>query len=166
VEIMTIVAHKDKNSKYKNAVGTYYVSNPSKTGGITSYQFKSKLEMAMMKYCDENEKILQWSYEPDRPLSYIDFSSIDEKTNKPGKQRKYYIDFVVVYKTREGKQQIVYIEVKAHRETQPPPKNSNPKEMKTWIRNSSKWSAAKKFCESKGYLFRIVTEREFGVDYY
>ena len=162
---VTINAHSGNNSKYNNAVGVYYVQNPEKTNGSTAYQFKSKLEKAMMGYCDKNEKVLKWVYEPKKPIEYIDMTAKDPKTGKQGKKRKYYIDFILTVKTWDNRLQTYYIEVKAHRETQPPSQKSRSLEHKTWAKNNAKWDAAKKFCESKGYKFEIVTEREFGKDY-
>ena len=54
----------NSNGRYHNAVGMYYIKNFNKTNGVRQYQYKSKLEKAMMSYLDKTPQILQWKYEP------------------------------------------------------------------------------------------------------
>lgn len=159
---MTILARKDHNSKYNNKVGVYYVSHPEKTRGIRAFQFKSKLEKAMMCYCDSNPKVLQWVYEPSTPIKYRDYSAFDEKTNKYGKPRKYYVDFVLTVQTPQNSLKTIWVEVKSLKETQQPGVNASEADKKTWIKNNCKWDAAKKLSESVGTKFLIITEKDLG----
>ena len=159
---MTILARKEHNSKYNNKVGIYYVSHPEKTGGTKAFQFKSRLEKAMMCYCDANPKILRWVYEPNMPIKYQDFSKFDERLRRFGKVRRYYIDFILTVLTPKNLLKTVWVEIKSLKETQQPGINASDMDKQTWIKNNCKWSAAKKLCESIGAEFHIITERELG----
>lgn len=140
------------NSKYNNAVGTYHVRNKEKYMGQYEPIYKSKLEAKMMFYLDHNENIVKWNYEA-FPIKYL-----DESTNKV---RNYYIDFIAIIKS-EGRLQTVWIEVKSESETHPPGRKAskNPKAVELWVKNQSKWKAARQLAESKGHRFVVISEKE------
>lgn len=141
------------NSKYNNTVGTYHIRNKEKYIGQYDPIYKSKLEAKMMFYLDHNENIVKWNYEA-FPIKYIDESS-------GNKVRNYYIDFIAIVK-QQDKLQTVWIEVKSESETHAPGKRAskNPKAIETWIKNQSKWKAAKKLAESRGIKFIVISEKE------
>lgn len=141
------------NSKYNNTVGTYHVRNKEKYIGRYDPIYKSKLEAKMMFYLDHNENVVKWNYEG-FPIKYIDESSNNTVRN-------YYIDFIAVVKANE-KLQTVWIEVKSESETKPPGKKAskNPQAVALWIKNQSKWKAAKKLAESRGIKFVVISENE------
>lgn len=140
------------NSKYNNAVGTYHVRNKDKYMGQYDPIYKSKLEAKMMFYLDHNENVVKWNYEA-FPIKYL-----DESTNKI---RNYYIDFIAIVKA-ENHLQTVWIEVKSESETHAPGKRAakNQKAVELWIKNQSKWKAAKRLAESKGHKFVVISEKE------
>lgn len=144
---------KGHNSKYNNTVGTYHVHNREKYIGQYDPIYKSKLEAKMMYYLDHNENIVKWNYEA-FPIKYIDESS-------KNKIRNYYIDFIAVVKSND-KLQTVWIEVKSESETKAPGRKAskNQKAVDTWIKNQSKWKAAKQLAESRGYKFVVISEKE------
>ena len=148
-----------KNGKYHSKSGYYFVQHPEKYLSKTKPIFKSNLERLMMKYLDNNPNVINWIYEP-RPIYYRDYSQIDHSTGRPGKQRKYFIDFVATVKTPDNHLKTIWIEVKSEKETHPPKNKNNKLEVETWIRNQSKWDAAKKLCESKGIEFVIITDEQ------
>jgi len=141
------------NSKYNNVVGTYHVRNAEKYLGKYDPEYKSKLEAKMMFYLDHNENVVKWNYEA-FPIKYL-----DESTNKV---RNYYIDFIAVIRTPENRLQTVWIEVKSESETHPPGKRAskNPKAVELWMKNQSKWKAAKQLAESRGHKFVVISEKE------
>lgn len=141
------------NSKYNNNVGTYHLRHPEKFSGNYNPIYKSKLEAKMMFYLDHNENVVKWNYEG-FPIKYIDESSNN-------KVRNYYIDFTAVVKSGD-KLQTVWIEVKSESETHEPGRKAskNPKAVETWIKNQSKWKAAKRLAESLGHKFVVITEKE------
>lgn len=101
-----------------------------------------------MRYLDDSEYIRWWSYEP-QFIYYLD------KSSNPPVKRKYYIDF----KFEDIKGKIHWVEVKDSKECHKP-ENNNPRDMLIWIKNTSKWNAAKVLAESRGYKFSIITEKE------
>ena len=149
----------NSNGKYHNAVGMYFIKNFQKTNGVKQYQYKSKLEKAMMSYLDKTPNVLQWKYEP-TSIDYIDMTEKNPQTGRFGKPRKYYIDFIATVLESSGKVRNVWIEIKSSKETKQPSDSSSLERKKTWIRNNCKWSAAKRLCESKGYKFLVITDKD------
>ena len=140
------------NSKYRNVCGTYHPLHKEKFFGNYEPIFKSKLEYKMMYYLDHNDNVVKWNYEA-FPIKYLDEST--------GKIRNYFIDFMAVVKSGD-KLQTVWIEVKSASETHPPgPRaRNNPLAVKTWLKNQSKWKAAKALAESRGHKFVVISEKE------
>lgn len=140
--------------KYRNAhTGTYHVANREKYAGLRDPQYKSLLECKMMYYLDHSPHVLRWNYEP-MPIKYI-----DESSNR--KVRNYYIDFTAVVKNKNSVH-TVWIEVKSESEIRPPSKRVKDQKtaMKIWIKNQSKWKAARELAESRGIKFVVVSENE------
>ena len=146
-----------KNGKYHNTTGQYYIQHPEKYKGTSQPIFKSRLERLMMSYLDNNKAVVSWSYEP-RAIKYRDMTTLDKYGQ--GKVRNYYIDFVATIIGEGNKLKTVWIEVKSDRETHPPRNKNNKLEMQTWIKNQSKWSAAKQLCEAMGVEFLVITEKQ------
>lgn len=149
---------KSNSGKYRNKVGTYYPLNKDKYVGAYLPIFKSDLERRMMRYLDENPNVLKWIYEP-RAIQYRDLSKLD-KNGRPGKLRKYYIDFVATINTGNNEVKTVWIEVKSYKETIPPKDTASKLDKETWIRNSCKWQTAKQLCEANGNAFVVITDKE------
>ena len=119
------------------------------------------MEKRFMEWCDSSEKILQWSSE-EIVIPYI--SPIDNK------RHRYFPDFLV--QTKNG---WTLIEVKPLIETKPPKKllvekltlkkkRRYARAVKTWLVNEAKWIAAKKVCETKGWGWQILTEKQLVPD--
>lgn len=136
------------NGKYHNKTGYYYPLNPEKyVAESKTIIYKSSLEQRFMLYLDKNSSIRWWKYEP-FPIKYFDAS-----TNKV---RKYYIDFVIAVKGNPDK--IFYCEIKSKKETIKPKNPNNVADNLLYLKNISKWKAAKQYCASKGYGFLVITE--------
>jgi hypothetical protein len=134
--------------------GRYLPENPKKYAGDSSnIIYRSSWERRFMVYCDKTPSIISWASE-ELHVPYL--SPIDKKMHR------YYPDFIIKIKTDAG-EKISMIEVKPNRETRPPRKKKNQKrylqEIKTWGVNEAKWRAAKKYCELKGWDFKIITEK-------
>lgn len=149
---------KSNSGKYNNKVGAYYPINREKYAGHAYPIFKSDLERRMMRYLDENPKVVKWIYEP-RAIQYRDMSMPD-KNGRLGKIRRYYIDFVATILTGDNSVKTVWIEVKSYKETIPPKDTASQTDKETWIRNNCKWQTAKQLCESNGNAFVIITDKE------
>lgn len=134
--------------------GYYEVKNPSKYIGNGRPIFRSSWEFRVMTRFDDSDNIVKWGSES-IAIPYIDPNTM--------KRRRYYIDFVIVLKNKKK----YLIEVKPNRQTKPPRKSKNKKqstylyEKKMYDTNTAKWAYAKKFCEARGWEFKILTEKNF-----
>ena len=135
--------------------GKYTPQNPEKyKGNSKNIIYRSMWERRFMKYCDNNPSVLAWASE-ELVIPYL--SPVDNK------KHRYYPDFVVRLLDKDNEIKTIVIEVKPKRETSPPKKRKNKtfkylEEVRVWGVNDAKWKAAKKFCEEKGWEFKILTE--------
>lgn len=114
-----------------------------------------------MRYLDNEKNVLEWASE-ELIIPYR--SPID------GRVHRYFPDFWVKKINRGGKTDTVVVEIKPFHETVEPTaqKKLTKKylyEVKTWGVNSSKWKAANKYCEDRGWDFMILTEKELGLKF-
>lgn len=145
--------------KRKFHQGYFVPRMPEKyVGDLRSIIYRSGWEQKFMGWCDFNENVVQWSSEP-FPISY--HFPIDNKIHR------YWVDFWI----RNNRDEKILIEVKPYKQTlQPVLKESQQyqtkkvnqykKDMVVWIKNQSKWQAAKAYTDSLGWKFRIVTEKD------
>lgn len=144
----------------KTYKGYFKPNNPNKySGDPTNIIYRSSWELKFMSYLDLHPDVLQWASE-ELVIPYL--SPID------GKYHRYFPDFIIKKRNRDGKIEVVVIEVKPlHQTKEPVPQKKITKkylyEVKTWGINKSKWTAAKKYCDQRGWKFMIMTERELGI---
>jgi hypothetical protein len=130
--------------------GVYNPQNPQKYIGKKLPIFRSSWELIYCKKCDLSSQVVRWGSE---------CVVIPYQLN--GKVHRYYPDFFV--EISDGTKFIV--EIKPHKETVPPKlskkkcKNTILYEQLTYQKNCKKWEAAKHFCNSKGWHFQLVTEK-------
>lgn len=144
--------------------GHYTPRNPEKyIGDPTKIFFRSSWETKFMAFCDNNPSILAWNSE-ECIIPYICATD-----NRP---HRYFIDFVIKYKTNSGEVKTAIVEIKPAAQTEQPkqPKRNTQKaqlryvsECKTYIKNQSKWKAAKQYAKDKGVEFMILTEHSLGI---
>jgi hypothetical protein len=118
-------------------------------GNYNDIVFRSSLELKYMCWLDDNKDVLEWSSEE------IHISYRDKATGRP---RIYFPDFW--YRT-EAKQYLV--EIKPASQCKPPTGKKTPafiQEVRTYATNTSKWQAAEKFAERRGWEFRLITEKD------
>ena len=136
--------------------GRFIPKNPTKyKGNVHEIIYRSGYELKFMNWADLNEDVLEWSSE----TVVIPYRSpIDRRIHR------YYVDFYL--KTRGG---TYLIEVKPSRFTKPPaPRKKTKKylqEVAQWGINEAKWKSAQEFCEDRGWMFKIITEKELGIYY-
>lgn len=111
---------------------------------------RSTWERAVCKYFDHNPNVKFWNSE-DVVIRYL--------CGTDAKYHRYYMDFYV--EMTNGKRFI--IEVKPHVQTQPPkePKRKTKSyydSQMTFVKNQSKWKAAREFAKKNGMNFAIWTE--------
>lgn len=143
--------------------GRFRPKNPDKyKGDHTNITYRSSWEFKFFRIIDEHPDIIWWQSEIEI-VPYV--SPID------GKRHRYYPDIVMKKKTAEDTFEILMIEIKPDGQTRPPDirkKNATPSgrisrrylnEVKTWGINEAKWEAARRFCNERGWHFRIMTEK-------
>ena len=125
--------------------------------------FRSLLERSYMKYFDSNESVIRWASEELR-IPYL--SPVDKKMHR------YFPDFYVEVKNKDGNIDKYIIEIKPDsqlREPKPPntekQKKRYVKEYATWMINNAKWDAAKQLCEQNDITFKTWSEKTIGMNY-
>jgi len=122
-------------------------------------KYRSGYELKFFTFMDMNDNIVRANSEG-MVIPY----------NNPvtGKVSKYYMDCMM--ETKDGK--IWLIEIKPYAQTIPPvpPKNNSEKSKLNYIKaietytiNKAKWDTAQALCNEKGWIFRIITEKELGL---
>jgi hypothetical protein len=148
------------NNKNYNQ-GKFKPKNPQKYGGDpTNIVYRSSYELKFMQYCDLTEDVISYQSEE----FFIPYRSpIDNRIHR------YFPDFFIKYKDKEGNIRKVIIEVKPKKDLKMPDQSPKRK-TKSWVYsvkayavNQAKWSAAREFCADRGYEFRIFTEDELGI---
>lgn len=141
--------------------GRYAVKNKDKyIGSLNEVIFRSSYERKFMVFCDFDSTVIKWASEP-YSIPYV--NPIDQK------QHEYFVDFYARIKNAEGEIVDYLIEVKPRKKLNkplPPTKDTLKKlkyyntEIKEYITNLSKFSAAKAYAAKLGYKFIVVTEEE------
>jgi hypothetical protein len=138
-------------------------------GDHTNIIYRSKYELTFMMWADHNPNVIEWSSEE----FIITYRSLldDIREKKLGltkrKWHRYYIDFYIKVKGKDGSITRYLVEVKPYHETVQPifegtkkSKKTIQRQSMTWIVNKAKWAAARAYCAKRGMTFKIVTEKE------
>lgn len=137
--------------------GYFKPRNPQKyKGDPTNIVYRSSWELRLMSYFDDQQDVIWWKSE-ETVIPYR--SPID------GKVHRYFPDFLISTRNKQGLVETVLIEVKPKSQTTEPKKQKIVtkrylNEVFTWGINSSKWQAAEEYCKDKGWKFIIMTEKE------
>ena len=137
--------------------GIFKPQNPKKyIGDPTNIVYRSGWEKRVMDWCDTNLNVIRWASE-EIVIPYI--SPID---NRP---HRYFTDFYVEARGRDGGVRKMIIEVKPKAQTQEPkrPQRTTKRyitEVMTYGVNQAKWKAAEDFCKDKGWEFLLLTEAD------
>jgi hypothetical protein len=140
--------------------GKYRPSNKHKyKGDPTNIIYRSLWERKFMLWCDKNENVLEWGSE-EIIIPYI--SPVDRKVHR------YFPDFYVRARTREGRVQKYIIEVKPAKQCAEPPRQKKVTrkyltEVTTYAVNQAKWKAAREYCADRRMEFLILTEVELKI---
>ena len=140
--------------------GIFKPKNPQKyKGDPTNIIYRSFWELKFMSYLDSHPDVLLWASE-EFCIPYL--SPIDNKYHR------YFPDFWVKKRNRDGTIEVVVVEIKPKVQTRPPKVQERPtkrylQEVKTWGINSSKWKAATEFCSERKWKFQILTEDNLGI---
>jgi len=147
--------------KYKRAaVGKYKVRHKEKyVADLREVTYRSSWERKYMDYLDRNPSVLEWGSE-NIIIPY--YNPVEKKT------RRYFVDFYAKVKDTKGQIQQYIIEIKPLSQCKPPVKKKRislkyKHELRAYIRNQSKWKAAKKWAENRGWIFLVLTEKELDI---
>ena len=145
---------QERTQKYK---GKFTPINPKKyIGDSSNIIYRSMWERRCMKYFDNNPGILQWASE-EVVIPYYDTAT--------KKVRRYFPDFLIKVKDKNGQDKTHLIEVKPSKDLRPPIGGKGKKkstvlyEMKTYQMNRDKFASARKWCDERGVQFDIWTEK-------
>jgi len=140
--------------------GRFTPRNPQKyKGDPKNIIYRSSWEKKCMIYFDNTDNIVWWSSEE---LIIPYYSPVDKRMHR------YFPDFIIKVKRKDGSIMTYVIEVKPFSQTQKPVQKSRRtkkflQEAATYVVNQSKWKAAEEFCHEHGWQFKILTEKELGV---
>jgi hypothetical protein len=102
-----------------------------------------------MSFCDTNDKIIYWASE---------VMKIPYRHPFTGKPTIYIPDFFVVYENKRGIKVAEVVEIKPKKQSIIESKVASAKDRMVVAINHSKWAAAKAYCQSQGFVFRVITE--------
>jgi len=128
--------------------------NPNKyLGNPMNIISRSGWEKTLMEYLDNHPDVVEWSSE-EFFIPYI--CPVTRRT------RRYFPDFKVKMKTKDGSIETRILEVKPFKQTQVPDKRGSKyrERVITFLTNQAKWEACTEFCKKRDYTFQILTERE------
>lgn len=121
--------------------------------------YRSSWELMFMKYCDREENVIEWGSEE---------LIIPYRCPTDGRVHRYYPDFYVKVRDKDGSLKKYIVEIKPKKQTQPPkqPQRKTKKylqEVNTFMKNTAKWKAAKNYCDDRRMDFLILTEDHLGI---
>ena len=136
--------------------GKFKPKYPNKyKGDIKEIVYRSSWELKMMKYCDTSKSIVEWGSE-ELVIPYL--SPWDNRYHR------YFPDFYIKVRTKNGSLKKYIIEVKPKNQCTPPERNPKRRtgvwynKVKTWGINKAKWKSATEFCLDHNMEFKILTE--------
>jgi hypothetical protein len=141
--------------------GLFKPKNPQKyVGDPTNIVYRSSWECKVMSWLDRNPSIISWASEE---------LIIPYKSPVDNRMHRYFPDFVVKVQNKEGKTKTMVLEVKPKKQSLPPePRKRVTKqyinEVMTYGVNQAKWHAANEFCLDRGWEFRVLTEKDLGIN--
>lgn len=134
-----------KNPRYIPKYPEKYV------GDVTKIICRSSWETRFCQFCDLNPNILEWASE-EIAIPYI--------KPHPTKRavHRYYPDFYIKTKNKQGLIEQFIIELKPHKEAVLKKKSTLYDRIAIMI-NEAKWKAAVQFCEAHNMKFKVITEK-------
>jgi hypothetical protein len=140
--------------------GLFKPRNPQKyIGDHTNIVYRSSWECKVMSWLDNNDSVVSWASE-ELIVPYI--SPVDNR------RHRYFPDFIIKVKTKDGKLKTMMLEVKPRKQTvQPELRKRITKqylnEITTYSVNQAKWKAATEYCLDRGWEFKLITEDHLGI---
>lgn len=132
--------------------GKYIVRNRKKyIGDPFKVTYRSNWEKQVFKYCEEASWIHSWGSE----VTIIPYLCETDK-----RWHRYFVDVTLITNNKE----VVLVEIKPFKQTKKPVVKRRTRyalnEIASFVKNQSKWAAASRLCEEKGWKFEVWTEHE------
>ena len=113
-----------------------------------------------MNYFDLNENILWWASEE---------VIVPYKSPVDGRYHRYYPDFVINVRQRDGRTKPLMIEVKPENQKNAPKVRARKtkkyiNEVVTYAVNQAKWDAATEYCNDRMWEVKVLTEKDMGIN--
>lgn len=147
-----------KKSRYRQ--GYFVPQNPQKyKGNHANIVYRSSWELTFYRWADLNPTVLEWSSE-EVVIPYL--CETDNRIHR------YFVDAYIKVKQSTGEVKQFLVEIKPEAQATPPkfPGRQTRRyltEVTTFIKNQSKWKAAKKYAEARGMEFIVITEKDLGL---
>lgn len=146
-----------KNSRLRQ--GYFKPKHPEKyKGDQTKIIYRSGWEFKFLKFCDENQMVLEYSSEP---------FAVDYWNSVSRKHSKYWIDGWMKTRNASGQTKEWMIEIKPNKFISPPaaPKRLTEAQTYSYVRhakqyliNTDKFNAARAYAKAHNMKFGIITE--------
>lgn len=128
-------------------------------GDPTCIIMRSSWETRFAGWCDKNPAVIKWISEE---------TVIPYRCPTDNKIHRYFVDFQIQIRQKDGLLKTYLVEIKPEKQTQPPiyPGRRTQRyltESFTFIKNQAKWKAATEYAKDRGWDFKIITENELGL---
>jgi len=138
----------------------YKVKNIKKyKGDPTGVWARSSWEKILFNWLDKHPNCILWGSE-EVVIPYI---------GPDGQPHRYFPDNIALFEVN-GKRVTYLIEVKPWEQCQMPKPTERKaaktllEQIETYNKNQCKWEAAENYCKKRGWIFKIITERELGIE--
>jgi len=135
-------------------------TNPNKySGDPTNIIMRSSWETRFARWCDTNPSVIKWISEE---------IVIPYRCSTDNRIHRYFVDFQIQIKDKSGSIKTYLVEIKPSKQTVPPvfPGKQTKRYLEesfNFIKNQSKWNAAKDYAKDRNWQFIIITEHELGL---
>jgi len=128
-------------------------------GDPTNIILRSSWEIRFAAWCDRTPSVVKWKSE-EVVIPYI--------CPTDNKRHRYFVDFLITVRGKDGKLKTYLIEIKPDSQTRPPKVGQRTtkryiQEVMTWGKNEAKWKAANEYAKDRGWEFKILTEHDLGL---
>jgi hypothetical protein len=137
--------------------GYFKPTNPQKyKGNVNNIFFRSSWEYRFLQWCDVNPAVIAYHSE-ETVVPYL--------CETDNRLHRYFVDMRIAIKDSNGNVNHFLVEIKPFNQTIPPKYNGRNsqrynQELETFIKNQSKWKAARKYAEERNMKFIVLTENE------
>lgn len=140
--------------------GKYKIKNRDKyLGDPDNIVYRSSWELKVLQWLDNHPDVISFSSE-EIIISYV--SPAD------GRYHRYFPDFFVKIRSKDGTIKSMILEVKPHAQAIEPVKKTKItkryiNEVVTYGVNQAKWKAAEEYCKDRKWEFKVLTEHDLGI---